>query len=201
MSDTQVEAEPWANRIVEYAAAVDPATLAAHPENWRGHPDAQRMALTESLGRVGWVGAVLVNSRSGRIIDGHERVDEAARAGGTVPVLWVDLDEDEERFVLASFDTIGAMADVDAAALAALLDHVDVDSPALADALAELSAATDTPEDVPPKAEPNVAELEPPANVHAWVTVPFAAYPQVAVLLEQIEAIPGVKVRTQANDR
>lgn len=23
MSDTQVEAEPWANRIVEYAAAVD----------------------------------------------------------------------------------------------------------------------------------------------------------------------------------
>ena len=29
MSDTQVEAEPWANRIVEYAAAVDPATLAA----------------------------------------------------------------------------------------------------------------------------------------------------------------------------
>ena len=88
----------------------------------------------------------------------------------------------------------------DAAALAALLDHVDVDSPALSDALAELSAATDTP-DVPPKAEPNVAELAPPANVHAWVTVPFAAYPQVAVLVEQLEAIPGVKVRTQANDR
>ena len=201
MSDTEAEVEPWANRIVEYAPAVDPATLAAHPENWRGHPDAQKMALTESLGRVGWVGAVLVNSRTGRIIDGHERVEEAQAAGATVPVLWVDLDDDEERFVLASFDTIGAMADPDADALAALLDHVEIDSPALSAALAEMSAATDTPEDVPPKAEAGTAELEPPANVHAWVTVPFATWPAAMVLVEQLESIPGVKVRTQANDR
>lgn len=201
MSDVEAAVQPWENRIVEYAAAVDPATLAAHPENWRGHPDAQRMALTESLGRVGWVGAVLVNSRSGRIIDGHERVEEAQAAGATVPVLWVDLDDDEERFVLASFDTIGGMADADAEALAALLDHVDIDSPALSAALAEMAGATDTPDEKPPKADAEIADLEPPRHVHAWVTVPFAVWPQVVGLIEQLGAMPGVSVRTQANDR
>lgn len=43
MSDTQVEAEPWANRIVEYAAAVDPATL-AHP-SIRHTPEGTRVTV------------------------------------------------------------------------------------------------------------------------------------------------------------
>jgi hypothetical protein len=48
------------------------------------------------------------------LVDGHVRVELAlAHREMSVPVACVDLDDDEERLVLASFDPIGAMADAD----------------------------------------------------------------------------------------
>jgi hypothetical protein len=74
---------PWRNRIVGSGEA-DPAQLVANPLNWRGHPRNQTLALAGSLDTVGWVQSVLVNRRSGYVVDGHARVELAiARAEAT----------------------------------------------------------------------------------------------------------------------
>ena len=62
-----------------------------------------------------------VNTRTSHIVDGHQRVTSAIAKGETVPVLYVDLTEAEERVILATFDPIGALAERDAAKHDALL--------------------------------------------------------------------------------
>jgi len=132
-----------------------PDRLLAHPDNWRTHPKAQREALAGVLDEVGFVAAVIVNRRTGHLVDGHLRVDLAlSRGEPAIPVSYVDLSEDEERLVLASFDPIAAMASTDESKLRELLAEVSVDSDALAAMLAALAPAepkdglTD-PDDVP----------------------------------------------------
>lgn len=121
--------EMFRNRLQSLAeVAID--ELLAHPGNWRRHPPMQRRALQAALNVLGWLAPVLVNRRSGRMIDGHLRV-EVARANGaqTVPVAWLDLDEEEERRALASFDTIGDLGIWDDAALDALIEGFAEDDP------------------------------------------------------------------------
>jgi DNA modification methylase len=135
--------------------------LLANPRNYRTHPKAQREALREVLDRVGYVAQVIVNRRTGHLVDGHLRVEEALSHGQpSIPVVYVDLSEDEERLVLASLDPLAAMARTDEEKLRELLAEVSVDSEALAAMLAALAPAepkdglTD-PDDVPePPDEP-----------------------------------------------
>ena len=52
-----------------------------------------------------------MNQRSGFVVDGHARVALAlSRGEATVPVLYVDLEPEEEALVLATLDPISAMA-------------------------------------------------------------------------------------------
>jgi ParB-like chromosome segregation protein Spo0J len=116
-----------------------PGDLIANPANWRTHPTGQRAALRGSLTEVGWVQQVMVNRRSGHVVDGHARVEEAlARGEATVPVLYVDLDPEEEALVLATLDPIGAMATRDDAKLAELLAGISIDNEGLAALLGDL---------------------------------------------------------------
>lgn len=134
----------YANRIVA-TADVDPATLTPHPQNWRAHPASQLDALDQALGVVGWVTGVVVNQRTNRIVDGHARVEMAIREGAaSVPVTYVDLDDDEERLVLATLDPIGALAGRDDAVLAALLAEVQAPSGPLADLLDSMAPPAET---------------------------------------------------------
>lgn len=130
----------WRNRII--ASGVEaPSELVANPANWRTHPRHQRDALAGSLDSVGWVQQVLVNRRSGFVVDGHARVALAVvRKEPTVPVLYVDLDPAEERVVLATLDPIGALAGRDDDRLAALLADVAVDDAGLQALLDRLGA-------------------------------------------------------------
>lgn len=126
MARTTVPPTPqlWRNRIVG-TAAVDPATLAPHPLNWRRHPDTQKAALRGVLREVGLVQDVLVSQQTGRLLDGHLRVALALEeAQPTIPVTYVDLSDDEERLILATLDPLAALAETDAAALQALLAAV-----------------------------------------------------------------------------
>jgi hypothetical protein len=150
-----VSAAPaWANRIVGSGEEA-PDQLLANPSNWRIHPKAQREALREVLDTVGYVAQVIVNQRTGHLVDGHLRVDEALSHGQpAIPVLYVDLSEDEERLVLASLDPLAAMATTDEAKLRELLSEVSVSSEALAAMLAALAPAEPKdglvdPDDVP----------------------------------------------------
>lgn len=62
-----------------------------------------------------------MNQRTGNIIDGHARVELAeARKEPTIPVVYVDLDVEEEALVLATFDPLSAMATTDKEKLNAL---------------------------------------------------------------------------------
>ena len=99
----------WRNRIV--GSGEEPASdLMANPKNWRKHPKAQEQALGGVLDEVGYVQQVIKNVQTGVLIDGHLRVEMAAKRGETVPVLYVDLNQEEEDLVLATLDPIGAMA-------------------------------------------------------------------------------------------
>lgn len=110
----------WQNRIIG-EGMVDADQLLANPTNWRIHPKHQQAALTGVLDNVGWVQRVIVNQRTGHVIDGHLRASLAISRGEQVPVIYVDVDEDEERLILATLDPLAAMAATDAEMLEDLL--------------------------------------------------------------------------------
>jgi hypothetical protein len=100
------------NRILglEY---VHPGELHPHPQNWREHPNTQRAALREVLERIGVADVVLAyrSPETGKLtmIDGHLRRDILAEMP-TVPVLILDLTDNEARALLAAHDPIATMA-------------------------------------------------------------------------------------------
>ena len=152
---------PWRNRIVGTGEEA-PDQLLANPKNWRIHPAAQQGALASVLDDVGWVGQVLVNRRTGHLVDGHLRVELAlSRQEPSVPVTYVDLSESEEALVLASLDPLAGMAVADAGKLRELLEGVTISSDDLAAMLATLMpkdrAGRTDPDEVPElPAEPYV---------------------------------------------
>ncbi len=122
----EAEAELWDSRIVG-TGEEDPGQLLANPENWRIHPAAQRSALAGVLDRIGWIQNIVVNKTTGHVIDGHLRVDLAVQLGETrVPVIYVELTEDEERLALAALDPIAGMAVPDSEKLAELAQALDL---------------------------------------------------------------------------
>ena len=149
---------PWRSRITGSGEEA-PDQLLANPSNWRIHPKAQQDALAGALDQVGWVGQVLVNQRSGFVVDGHARVALAlTRCEPTVPVLYVDLDPEEEALVLATLDPIGAMATADTAKLEELLAGITVDDAGLLALLGDLAgndpkAGLTDPDEVPEPSE------------------------------------------------
>lgn len=110
----------WRNRIVGHGEA-PPEELLPNPLNWRAHPDSQRAAMSGVLGEVGWVQQVIRNRTTGRLIDGHLRVELARGRGVLVPFVEVELTEDEERLVLATLDPLASMARPDDKTLDMLL--------------------------------------------------------------------------------
>jgi len=97
-----------------------------NPRNWRIHPLSQQDALKGVLEEVGWVQQVIVNKRTGNLIDGHLRCQLAAREGATtIPVVYVDVSEEEEALVLATLDPIAAMAATDKQKLEEILSSIE----------------------------------------------------------------------------
>ncbi len=124
--------EKWRNRIVGQGSA-KPTELTANPLNFRRHPELQKQAMAGVLDKIGWIQNVVVNKRSGRIIDGHLRVEIAiARKEATIPVMFVDLDENEERMALATLDPISGLAETDRDMLGRLLGQIEGTNPDMA---------------------------------------------------------------------
>lgn len=126
------------NRIIEYG--VKPASqFLAHPKNARIHPQLQREAMKSALDTVGFVAPVL-EAASGYLVDGHERIWQALQNNDAdVPFVRLDIDEDEENYILATFDPLTGLANYDAAQLDALLQEVNSDSPAIQQMLSDLA--------------------------------------------------------------
>jgi DNA modification methylase len=153
----------WRNRIVAHGEE-DPTQLLANPKNWRIHPKAQKDAMAGVLAEVGWVQDVIVNKRTGFVLDGHLRVALSITAGERVPVVYVDLSEKEEALILATLDPLSAMATADEDLLAGLLGTLEVSDTAVQALLDELAGNR-------PKAGLTDADAcpEPPVNP---ITVP-----------------------------
>jgi ParB-like chromosome segregation protein Spo0J len=136
----------WIKRIVANAD-VPPSELVGHDRNFRLHPDAQKAALAGVIEDIGFIKSVIVNQRTGRIIDGHLRVNLALESGQeTIPVEYVDLTEAEELEALATLDPLTTLAEVDAAQLDALLRDVETEQEAVQSLLADLAASNPLPE-------------------------------------------------------
>ncbi len=130
----------WQNRIVGYGEE-PPDQLLANPLNFRTHPKNQQDTLSGVLSEVGIVQNVLVNKRTGYVIDGHLRISLAMREHQpTVPVTYVDLTESEEALILATLDPISAMATADRDKLDELLREVSTSDAAVMQMLSDLAA-------------------------------------------------------------
>lgn len=123
--------KPWRNRITGHGAEA-PDQLLANPHNFRLHSSMQAEMMADVLDNVGWVQDVIVNRRTGFMIDGHLRVTIALRRGETsVPVTYVDLTDTEEALVLATFDPLGSLAAMDAERLRELHERAAAPSAAI----------------------------------------------------------------------
>ncbi len=152
------------NRIVG-SGMEDPAKLLAHPKNWRTHSADQEAAVEGLLEEIGWVNSVVVNKKTGRIIDGHLRVELAKKRNEKkIPVVYLSLSEKEEDLVLTMLDPLGDLAGIDAKKLEALLKDLDPSSVSLqkmiADLEEELGIGRENAEDLEPLLDQGI-QLEP----------------------------------------
>jgi hypothetical protein len=121
----------WQDRITGVTRE-DPTTLRPNPNNWRDHPKFQKKALSGSLEELGWIAPVIQNDTTGNIIDGHARLELAEERGEElVPVIHVDLTEDEEKLALLTFDPITNLATANRDILDTLIHEAHTDNPAL----------------------------------------------------------------------
>jgi hypothetical protein len=140
----------WTNRIIGSGTEA-PEQLLANPKNFRRHPSHQSAALKGVLTQVGWVQDVIVNQRTGFLVDGHLRVELAMREGqAVIPVKYVDLSPEDEALVLATLDPISALATADADALAALLEDVQTQDASLLAILEDLAHNSGIPPEFSP---------------------------------------------------
>jgi hypothetical protein len=124
---------------------VKASELLKNEMNWRLHPPEQRQALREVLERIGYAGALVARELDGgglQLIDGHLRAEVSADE--EVPVLVVDLTDEEAKLMLATYDPLSAMADQDDAVFKRLLESISLDGmgPHLGQMFDELRGST-----------------------------------------------------------
>jgi len=114
------------DRIVELRR-VPASELLANPKNWRKHPKAQRDAMSSLLKEIGYADALLARETEEglMLIDGHLRKETTPDQ--EVPVLIVDLEDNEADMLLAAHDPIAAMAQTDRDALETILLNTETD--------------------------------------------------------------------------
>ncbi len=116
--------------------------LLPNPKNWRRHPKAQVDALRGLLAEIGYADALLARELpDGRLmlIDGHLRAETTPDA--QVPVLVLDLSEEEADKILLTLDPLAAMAESDAERIKVLLQTVRTDNQALEELLRRTAGA------------------------------------------------------------
>ena len=113
--------------------------LRPHPRNWRTHPAAQADALRGVLAEIGYADALVARELpdgSLQLIDGHLRAQ--VTPDSLVPVLILDVDEQEALKLLATLDPLAAMAGADAEMLLHLVAEVETDNASVQSLLDQL---------------------------------------------------------------
>ncbi|MCG8451238.1 MAG: hypothetical protein MI725_16850 [Pirellulales bacterium] len=113
--------------------------LAPNPKNWRTHPDAQRDALRGVLAEIGYADALLARELpDGRLelVDGHLRAETTPDA--LVPVLVLDIDEQEALKILLTHDPIAELAEADGRQMQELIATCSFEHPQVTEMLEKL---------------------------------------------------------------
>jgi ParB-like chromosome segregation protein Spo0J len=114
--------------------------LRPNPRNWRTHPPAQQDALRGLLAEVGYADALLTRELDDgtlMLIDGHLRAETTPDA--IVPVLVLDMNEEEAGKILLTLDPLAGMATTDPEQLKLLLAEVETENAAVRTLLDEIS--------------------------------------------------------------
>jgi len=126
-------------------------SLRPNPRNWRTHPPAQREALRGVLAEIGYADALVARELpdgSLELVDGHLRAELAPEQ--MVPVLVLDVSQDEALQLLATLDPLAAMAEADAAMLHELIENVQTGQRAVAALLKSLARENPLPREPRP---------------------------------------------------
>jgi len=152
----------WESRIIGHGV-MDPHELIPNPKNWRTHPKLQEKALEGALEDIGWIQDVIVNERTGKLLDGHLRVELAKKRGEhKIPVVMVDLSEEEEELALITLDPITAMAEADKDMLNDLIERCKTDNQKVKDLLQNIAEKEKLPIG---KKVAEEDDYEPPAEI------------------------------------
>jgi hypothetical protein len=159
--------------------------LRANPRNWRTHPSAQRAALEGVLTEIGYASALLARELpdgSLELVDGHLRAETTPDQD--VPVLILDIDEDEANTLLATLDPLAALAVADGERLNELLQDVRTSNSAVQSMLGNLVKGMALPVD---DGQPEPANSEPMLFPERYeVLVQCADEPQQKELITQL---------------
>lgn len=139
---------------------VPASTLRPHPLNWRTHPRGQREMLEGVLQEVGYADALLARELPDgtlELIDGHLRAETTPDA--EVPVLVVDLNDEEAAKLLALHDPLTSMAEADAEKWNELNSRFATDQQAIAEFLSRHTAELNETNPVPSSA-PDTKSVE-----------------------------------------
>jgi len=135
-------------------------SLRPNPRNWRTHPQRQRDVLRGVLAEIGYADALLARELPDgtlELVDGHLRAETTPKA--EVPVLVVDLTDEETAKLLAVLDPLAGLAETNHDALSDLLGRVETESDAVREMLDQMLASQGQPElDDPPAAEVEIPE-------------------------------------------
>jgi hypothetical protein len=125
------------NRVKELRF-VSANELIPNPKNWRKHPTMQQEILREMLEKVGIANALLARELTDgtlMLVDGHLR--QETLEDEEVPVLILDVNEEEADTILATLDPLAALAEQDTLMLSKLLEQCDVSTDAIEELFVE----------------------------------------------------------------
>lgn len=119
---------------------VKASELLPNPKNWRTHPEHQKNALKAVLAEVGYADAVLAyeTPKGLMLVDGHLRAETTP--DNLVPVLILDITDEEADKILLTMDPLSALAIADPSQLSQLLENVQIQSDSIQTMLDGLAA-------------------------------------------------------------
>ncbi len=109
--------------------------IRTNPKNLRKHPPEQQKILKQLIDSIGYVDALIARETDNglELIDGHLR--RQLTPDMEVPVLIVDLDDDEVDVMLATFDPVTFMAKIDRDRLRDLYEQITINDQELFNAV------------------------------------------------------------------
>jgi len=118
--------------------------LRPNPKNWRTHPQSQQDALRGILSEIGYADALLAREMSDgslELVDGHLRAETTPDA--EVPVLILDLNEEESDKLLTLLDPLATMAQTDQHTLHGLIERLSTENEAISNMIDKMAAEMD----------------------------------------------------------